>query len=134
MIVAPLCRESCDRLDREDRRAPPLAGAGRVGGARGALPPQALGVQQVLAVRGGSDEETESYRAAQVLKQAFPGPFAEYVAIVVHGPISRANQRFGVVLDTLAAAMRRRSYVREVVAASSLGESTFVSRDRRTTF
>ena len=96
--------------------------------------PQALGVQQVLAVRGGSDEETESYRAAQILKQAFPGPFAEYVAIVVHGPISRANRRFSVVLDTLAAAMRRRPYVREVVAASSLGESTFVSQDRRTTF
>ena len=54
--------------------------------------PQALGVQQVLAVRGGSDEETESFRAAQLLKQAFPGPFAEYVAVVVHGPISRANR------------------------------------------
>jgi putative drug exporter of the RND superfamily len=96
--------------------------------------PQALGVQQVLAVRGGSDEETESFRAAQVLKQAFPSPFAEYVAVVVRGPVSRANHRFDVVLDSLPAAMRRRPYVREVVAASSLGESTFVSPDRHTTF
>src|SRR5438046_1384817 len=38
MIVARLCRDSRDRLACEDRRAPPLAGAGRVGGARGRLP------------------------------------------------------------------------------------------------
>jgi len=87
--------------------------------ARGALPTTSARVQQVLAVRGGSDEETESFRAAQLLKQAFPALRGVRRRRRAR-PISRGNRRFDVVLDTLAAAMRRRPYVREVVAASSL--------------
>jgi RND superfamily putative drug exporter len=96
--------------------------------------PRASRVQQVLAVRGSSDETTESFRASQIIKQAFPTPFAEYVAVVVRGPVERTSPRFRTVLDSLAAALTRKAYVRQVVPASVLGESTFVSRDRRTTF
>src|SRR5439155_438521 len=96
--------------------------------------PRATHVQQVLALRGGASETTESARASELLKQAFPSPFADYVAIVVHGPVRWTNQRFGVVLDTLKAATERRPYVSQVISVRSIGESTFVSRDRRTTF
>src|SRR5437773_1979173 len=96
--------------------------------------PRASHVQQVLALRGGASETTESARASELLKQAFPSPFADYVAIVVHGPVRWTNQRFGVVLDTLKAATERRPYVSQVISVRSIGESTFVSRDRRTTF
>src|SRR5216110_1202498 len=96
--------------------------------------PRASHVQQVLALRGGASETTESARASDLLKQAFPSPFADYVAIVVHGPVRWTNQRFGVVLDTLKAATERRPYVSQVISVRSIGESTFVSRDRRTTF
>src|SRR5213080_1087759 len=96
--------------------------------------PRASHVQQVLALRGGASETTESARASELLKQAFPSPFADYVAIVVHGPVRWTNPRFGVVLDTLKAATERRPYVSQVISVRSIGESTFVSRDRRTTF
>src|SRR3989454_589928 len=81
--------------------------------------PRACRVQQVLALRGGGRESTESNRATELLKEAFPTPFADYVAIVVHGPVRWTNQRFETVLDTLKAAAERRPYV---------------SQDRRTTF
>jgi putative drug exporter of the RND superfamily len=96
--------------------------------------PRACRVQQVLALRGGGSETTESNRATELLKQAFPTPFADYVAIVVHGPVRWTDQRFEAVLDTLKAAAERRPYVSQVISVRSIGESTFVSKDRRTTF
>src|SRR5881398_3298598 len=96
--------------------------------------PRASHVQEVLALRGGASERTESARATELLKQAFPSPFADYVAIVVHGPVRWTNQRFEVVLDTLKAATERRPYVSQVISVRSIGESSFVSKDRRTTF
>ena len=96
--------------------------------------PRACHVQQVLALRGGGSETTESSRATELLKEAFPTPFADYVAIVVHGPVRWTNARFEAVLDTLKAAVERRPYVGEVISARSIGESSFVSQDRHTTF
>ena len=96
--------------------------------------PRACHVQQVLALRGGGSETTESSRATRLLKEAFPTPFADYVAIVVHGPVRWTNARFEAVLDTLKAVVERRPYVGEVISARSIGESSFVSQDRRTTF
>jgi putative drug exporter of the RND superfamily len=96
--------------------------------------PRASHVQQVLALRGGASETTESARAAALLKQVFPSPFADYVAIVVHGPVRWTNRRFEAVLDTLRATAERQSYISQVISVRSIGESTFVSPDRRTTF
>jgi len=96
--------------------------------------PRACHVQQVLALRGGGSESTESSRATALLKEAFPTPFADYVAIVVHGPVRWTNARFEAVLDTLKAVVERRPYMGEVISARSIGESSFVSIDRRTTF
>src|SRR5881409_1428609 len=96
--------------------------------------PRATHVQQVLALRGGASETTEAARASELLKQAFPSPFADYVAIVVHGPVRWTNQRFAAVLDTLKTATERRPYVSQVISVRSIGESTFVSKDRHTTF
>jgi putative drug exporter of the RND superfamily len=96
--------------------------------------PRASHVQQVLALRGGVSETTESARATELLKGAFPSPFADYVAIVVHGPVRWTSQRFQAVLDTLKATTAQLKFVRHVVPAAELGESSFVSRDKRTTF
>ena len=86
-------------------------------------------MQQVLALRGGGSETTESSRATELLKHAFPTPFADYVAIVVHGPVRWTTPRFEAVLDTLKAAVERRSYVGQVISVRSIGESSFVSQD-----
>src|SRR5947208_7765240 len=71
--------------------------------------PRATHVQQVLALRGGASETTESARASELLKQAFPSPFADYVAIGVHGPVRCTNQRFVVVRTSLQATAQRRA-------------------------
>ena len=96
--------------------------------------PRACHVQRVLAVRGAFVEATESARANQLIKAAFPNPIADYVAIVVHGPVRWTDPRFEAVLDSLSAAIARRRYISQVVSVRTIGESTFVSKDRRTTF
>jgi len=61
--------------------------------------PKATHVQRVLAVRGMNVEQTESARASQLIRESFPNPIAEYVAIVVHGPVRYTNPRFAAVVD-----------------------------------
>jgi len=73
--------------------------------------PRATHVQRVLAVRGAFVEATESARANQLIKGAFPDPIADYVAIVVHGPVAWTHPAFETVLDSLSAAIGRRPYV-----------------------
>ncbi|HEV8398934.1 MAG TPA: MMPL family transporter [Gemmatimonadales bacterium] len=96
--------------------------------------PRACHVQRVLAVRGAFVEATESARANQLIRAAFPNPIADYVAIVVHGPVRWTDPRFDAVLDSLSAAIARRAYISQVVSVRTIGESSFVSKDRRTTF
>ncbi len=96
--------------------------------------PKATHVQRVLAVRGTSVAETESARASQLIRDVFPNPIAEYVAVVVHGPVRYTHPRFATVLDSVTAALARQPYVSQVVSVRTIGESTFVSRDRHTTF
>jgi RND superfamily putative drug exporter len=98
------------------------------------LVPRAAHVQRVLAVRGGPERPTESARASNLIDEAFPSPFAEYLAIVVHGPVVVNNARYVAVLDSLTAAANRAPYVRQVVSTRTVAESSFVSADRRTTF
>ena len=95
--------------------------------------PKATHVQRVLAVRGTAVEATESARASQLIKEAFPNPIADYVAIVVRGPVRYTHPRFAAVLDSISAALARQPYISQVVSVRTIGESTFVSRDRRTT-
>jgi len=96
--------------------------------------PRAAHIQRSLSVRGSFQEQTESARASHLLRDAFPSPFADYVAIVVHGPVRYTSPGFTAVLDSLSAAVGRQPYVSQVVSAKTLGDSTFVSSDHRTTF
>src|SRR5256714_13228812 len=68
--------------------------------------PRACHVQQVLALRGATSETTEASRATELLKQAFRTPFADYVGIVVHGPVRWTNPRFEAVPPTPTAAVQ----------------------------
>ncbi|HKC42087.1 MAG TPA: MMPL family transporter [Gemmatimonadales bacterium] len=96
--------------------------------------PKATHVQRVLAVRGMNVEATQSARAAQLIRETFPNPIAEYVAIVVHGPVRYTNPRYAAVLDSVSAALARQPYISQVISVRTIGESTFVSPDRQTTF
>ncbi len=96
--------------------------------------PRAAHVQNVLTVRGSAGRVTESSRAASLIDAAFPSPFADFVAIVVRGPVRVNNRRFLDVIDTLAAAAERDPFVRQVVSIRTVDDSTFLSSDGRTTF
>src|SRR2546427_11492420 len=79
-------------------------------------------------------EQTESARASQLIREAFPNPIAEYVAIVVHGPGRDTNPRFAAVLDSGSAGLARQPYISQVISVRTIGESTFVSTDPPTRF
>ena len=96
--------------------------------------PKATHVQRVLAVRGTAVAATESARASSLIKSVFPNPIAEYVAVVVHGPVRYTHSRFAAVLDSISAALARQPYISQVVSVRTISESTFVSQDRHTTF
>jgi putative drug exporter of the RND superfamily len=96
--------------------------------------PRAAHVQRVLDVRGTSNVITESARSSDVLRHAFPNPFAEYVAIVVRGPVPTTDPRFATVLDSLKVATERQPYISQVVSLRMFGESTLVSQEPNTTF
>lgn len=98
------------------------------------LAPRATHVHERLAVRTSYQRRDESTRATQLITQAFPRPFAEYLAIVVRGPVRWTHPRFRTLLDSLTAAADRKPYVTQVVSLRQLGDSTYVSADRRTTF
>ncbi len=98
------------------------------------MAPRASHVHELLAVRSSYLRNDESARATQLITQAFPRPFVEYLAIVVRGPVRWTHPRFRTLLDSLAAAAARKPYVTQVVSSRRLGDSTFVSADRRTTF
>ncbi|MBI1968254.1 MAG: MMPL family transporter [Gemmatimonadetes bacterium] len=95
--------------------------------------PKAARVHDVLTVRGAYTRVNESTRATQLIKQAFPRPIADYLAIVVRGPVRWTNPRFEAVIDSLTAVAARKPYVTQVISLRTLGDSSFVSKDRRTT-
>jgi len=98
------------------------------------LAPRASHVHEALIVRGAYDRPTAAARAGQLIKDAFPQPIADYVALVVHGPVPVTDERFDRLLDSLTVAAARRPYVTQVISLRTLGDSGFVSADRRTTF
>jgi RND superfamily putative drug exporter len=98
------------------------------------LAPQAAHINERLTVRGAYERQDESARASQLIKRAFPRPIADYVAIVVRGPVRWTHPRFVALLDSLTVAAERKSYITQVISLRRLGDSTFVSSDRRTTF
>lgn len=97
------------------------------------LMPRAAHVHEVLAARGRATEGTEAARANHLLRTAFPDAFAEYVAVVVQGPVAASSPRYARLLDTLSARLGARPYVRQVLRASALGDSLFSRPDPKTT-
>jgi len=98
------------------------------------LAPQASHIPEVLVVRGEYDRPTAAARASQLIKEAFPQPIADYVALVIHGPVTVTHERFDRLLDSLTVAAARKPYVTQVISVRTLGDSGFVSADEHTTF
>ncbi len=86
----------------------------------------------LLTGRGGSKQPSESQRADNLVVARFPRPVAELFAVTVTGPgpFDEAGPR--LVRDSLLAALDREPYVRGTLSRRSADDSTFQSRDRRT--
>ncbi|HXE58386.1 MAG TPA: MMPL family transporter [Gemmatimonadales bacterium] len=89
---------------------------------------------ELLDVRGGSRRVTEAARAEAMLRERFDRPLSEFMVVTVAAPDRVDAPGPRAALDTLAAALARRPYVRSVVSYFTTGDSTFLSRDARTTF
>jgi putative drug exporter of the RND superfamily len=88
----------------------------------------------LLNIRGGSERETEASRADDLLTTRFSRPIAEFFAVTLEGPADFDGGAGRPVLDTLIAALQRQPYVRGLVSYPSTGDTTFLGRDRKSTF
>ena len=89
---------------------------------------------RLLDVRGGSTRPSEASSADRLLNQRFASPVSEFFAVTLRGPAPVDDPPARVVLDSLAGRLAAQPYVRGVITHASMGDSGFVSRDRRTTF
>jgi RND superfamily putative drug exporter len=88
----------------------------------------------LLDIRGGSERETEASRTEELLNRRFARPIGEFFAVTLESPVSFERAPSRQILDTLLAALGRQRFVRGLVSFPSTGDSTFLSRDRRSTF
>ena len=95
---------------------------------------QAPHTPELLNVRGGTTRQTEAGRADSTLAVRFPHPIGEFYAVTLESPSPFDSGSGRAALDSLVAALKRDPWVDGVVGWTSTGDSTFISRDHRTTF
>jgi len=95
---------------------------------------QAPKTPDLLALRGGSETESEARRTDRLLTERFRRPFGEYVAVILEGPSSFRAGPARSVLDSLTETAHRLPYVETVVSWLTRSDSLFLSADERTTF
>jgi RND superfamily putative drug exporter len=88
----------------------------------------------LLNIRGGSARETEASRAEAQLNARFSRPIGEFFALTLEGPGPMDEGPGRVVLDSLLEGLGHEPYVRGLVSYPGTTDSTFLSRDRRSTF
>ncbi len=89
---------------------------------------------RLLDIRGGSERETEALRADAIVNRRFGRPIGEFFVVTLEGGSSFDEPAGRAVLDTLLATLGRQPYIRGLVSYPSTGDTTFVSRDRTSTF
>jgi len=95
---------------------------------------RARAIERLLNLRGGSNQETEASRAEETLKRRFDSPVSEFFAVTLAAPAPFTTPAPRLVLDSLAHALAAAAYVRGVVSYGSTADTSFLSRDGRTTF
>jgi RND superfamily putative drug exporter len=88
----------------------------------------------LLNIRGGSARETEASRTEKLLNDRFSRPIGEFFAVTLEGPSRFDTGASRAVLDSVLAALDRLPYVRGLVSYPGTNDTTFLSRDRRSTF
>ena len=88
----------------------------------------------LLNIRGGSEKETESSRAEDLLNQRFSRPVGDFYAVTLEAPAPFDSSAPRLVLDSLLATLDRQPYIRGLISYPSTNDSIFLSRDHRSTF
>ena len=96
--------------------------------------PRAAVVHEALSVEGTMIPDSDSERAAQTIRQAFPLPVADFFAVTVTGPIAIDSAQYLALLDSLSRRATNEPYISHVISYLDTPDSTFVSPDRKTTF
>lgn len=96
--------------------------------------PRAARVSEVLRVEGESVNVTEAKEAENVTLRAFSQPFARFFAVTISGPMPVDSAPYHALIDSLAAVSAQQPYIERVITWFSSGDSSLVSRDRRSTF
>jgi putative drug exporter of the RND superfamily len=87
-----------------------------------------------LGLRGGADETTEARLADSILTARFSRPVSEFFAVTFQAPTPVDEGVAGQLLDSLLATAKAEPWVRGVLSIRATHDSTFIARDRRTTF
>ena len=87
----------------------------------------------VLELRGRADKTTEARYADSLLAARFARPVSDFYAVTFEGPGPVTEGTGGDLLDSLTATAKAEPWVRGVLSIRTTKDSTFVSKDRRTT-
>ena len=96
--------------------------------------PRAAVVHEALSVEGAMIPDSDSERAVQTIREAFPLPVADFFAVTVTGPVPIDSAQYLALLDSLAQRATTEPYISHVISYLDAPDSTLVSPDRRTTF
>ncbi|HEX5818908.1 MAG TPA: MMPL family transporter [Gemmatimonadales bacterium] len=94
---------------------------------------RAPGTAEKLNPRGGNNRPTQASTVDRILNERFSNSLGEYYVLALQAPTALDVQPGAAVLDSLVAALRAQPHVRGVVAYPTTNDTTFISRDRRTT-
>ena len=86
-----------------------------------------------LELRGRASKTTEARIADSLLSARFTRPVSEFYAVTLAGPGPVTEGAGGDLLDSLTATARAKPWVRGVLSIRTTKDSTFLSRDKRTT-
>ena len=88
----------------------------------------------LLNIRGGNERETEASRTEDLLNTRFTRPIGEFFIVTLDGPDSFESGAGRSVLDSMIVALERQPYIRGIVSYPATRDTTFLSRDRKSTF
>ena len=96
--------------------------------------PHARVVHEALSVGGTTVPHSDSERAAELIRERFPLPVADFFAVTLTGPIAVDSAPYLALLDSLSRRALAEPYVSHVLSYLDARDSTLVSPDHKTTF
>jgi len=96
--------------------------------------PKAARVDEVLRVEGQTLNVSESKTGTELIRESFPRPVTSFFVVTMHGPVPIDSLSYRAVLDSLTRAAALEPYISQTASYLTTRDSTFLSKDGRTTF